>query len=82
MLFCAKESVYKAWFAHTGQSPGLRSMTVRISPAGTFAAAVPCGSVVPASPHPGAAAGPPVTRLTGRWLVSSGLIVTAVSMPP
>ena len=82
VLFSAKESVYKAWFAHTGQSPGPRSMTVRISPAGTFAAAVPCGFVVPASGHPGAsAAGPPAARLTGRWLVSSGLIVTAVSMP-
>ena len=63
VLFCAKEAVYKAWYPRTGQRPGLRSMTVQVATAGTFAAALP-----PAS-------------LTGRWLVSGGLIVTAVSVP-
>src|SRR5215831_163952 len=62
VLFCAKEAVYKAWYPRTGQRPGLRSMTVQVAAAGTFAAALP-----PAS-------------LTGRWLVSGGLIVTAVSV--
>jgi 4'-phosphopantetheinyl transferase EntD len=63
VLFCAKEAVYKAWYPRTGQRPGLRNMTVQISTAGAFTAALP-----PAS-------------LTGRWLVSGGLIVTAVSVP-
>jgi 4'-phosphopantetheinyl transferase EntD len=82
VLFSAKESVYKAWHTRTGERPGLLGMTVQICPAGTFAADLPRGSATSASPHPGAsAAGPPVARLTGRWLVSSGLIVTAVGNP-
>jgi len=71
VLFCAKESVYKAWYPHTGERPGPRDITVRIGQAGTFAATLPRGSAVP----PGA-------RLIGRWLVRRGLIVTAVSIPP
>jgi 4'-phosphopantetheinyl transferase EntD len=83
VLFSAKESAYKAWYTHTGGRPGLRSMTVRICAAGTFAADLPCGAEAPVTPDRGAAAvGPLVTRLTGRWLVSSGLIVTVVSIPP
>jgi 4'-phosphopantetheinyl transferase EntD len=68
VLFSAKESVYKAWYSRTGERPGLRVMTVQIRPAGTFAVVLPCGST-PA-------------RLTGRWLASDGLILTAVSVPP
>jgi 4'-phosphopantetheinyl transferase EntD len=71
VLFCAKESVYKAWYPHTGERPGPRDITVRIGQGGTFAATLPRGSAVP----PGA-------RLIGRWLVKRGLIVTAVSIPP
>ena len=71
VLFCAKESVYKAWYPHTGERPGPRDITVRIGQGGTFAATLPRGSAV----RPGA-------RLIGRWLVKRGLIVTAVSIPP
>jgi len=71
VLFCAKESVYKAWYPYTGDRPGPRDLTVRIGQAGTFAATLPRGSAVP----PGA-------RLIGRWLVRRGLIVTEVSIPP
>jgi len=63
VLFCAKEAAYKAWYSRTGQRPGLRSMTVQVAGAGTFAAAWPAA------------------RLTGRWLVRDGLIVTAVTVP-
>jgi len=82
VLFSAKESVYKAWYARTGERPGLLGMTVRICAAGTFAADVPRGSAAPASPHPGASAAEPPVAAQGRWLVSRGLIVTAVSIPP
>ena len=83
VLFSAKESAYKAWYTRTGERPGLRSMTVRICAAGTFAADLPCGTEAPVTPDRDAAArGPLVTRLTGQWLVSSGLIVTAVGIPP
>ena len=70
VLFCAKESVYKAWYPRTGERPGPRDMTVQIDQAGTFAATLPRGSAMP----PGA-------RLIGRWLVRRGLIVTEVSVP-
>jgi enterobactin synthetase component D / holo-[acyl-carrier protein] synthase len=63
VLFCAKEAGYKAWYTRTGQRPALRGMTVQVSTAGAFAAALPSAS------------------LTGRWLVSGGLIVTAVTVP-
>jgi len=83
VLFSAKESVYKAWYSRTGQRPGLRGVTVRIDPGGTFAAVLPCGSAAPASSGQRGASGggPPVARLTGRWLAGAGLIVTMVSMP-
>lgn len=98
VLFSAKESVYKAWYPHAGECPGLRSITIRISAGGTFAAALPRAAratasgdpgasadgppVAPASGDPGASAdGPPIARLTGRWKISSGLIVTAAGMP-
>jgi 4'-phosphopantetheinyl transferase EntD len=45
VLFCAKEAVYKAWYSRTGQRPGLRSMTVQVAAAGTFAAALPAASL-------------------------------------
>jgi len=63
VLFCAKEAVYKAWYSRAGQRVGLRSMTVQVAGAGTFAAAWPAA------------------RLTGRWLVRDGLILTAVTVP-
>ena len=69
VLFSAKESVYKAWYPHTGERPGPRDITVRIGQGGTFAATLPRGSAVP----PGAC-------LIGRWLVRRGLIVTAVTI--
>jgi 4'-phosphopantetheinyl transferase EntD len=82
VLFSAKESAYKAWHTYNGHSPGLRSMTIRIYPDGTFAAAVPRVLARSASGRPVVAVGgQSAVRLTGRWLASSGLIVTAVSVP-
>jgi 4'-phosphopantetheinyl transferase EntD len=83
ILFCAKESVYKAWYPHTGQRPGLRSMTIRVSAAGTFTAVLP--RALQSAPVSGrfaasAADGPPA-RLAGRWMASGGLIVTAAVLP-
>jgi 4'-phosphopantetheinyl transferase EntD len=89
VLFCAKESVYKAWFPYTGERLGLRGMTIQISAAGTFAALLPCAvpprasGATPVPDHSAAPfAGPLPARLTGRWLASRGLIVTAVCIPP
>jgi 4'-phosphopantetheinyl transferase EntD len=71
MLFCVKESVYKAWFPLTGRWLGFEDACVDFEPdAATFDARlmVP-GPVVN---------GKPLTGFTGRYLVSRGLIVTAI----
>ena len=80
LLFCAKEAVYKARYPHAGGRLDPRSVTIRISAAGTFAATLPCAGT--ADPSDGnAGGGPPLSRLTGRWLAGRELIVTAVSVP-
>ncbi len=74
MLFCAKESVYKAWFPLTGRWLGFEDACVDFSPAGqsfTARLLVP-GPVVN---------GQVLTGFTGRWLVSAGLILTAIVIP-
>jgi 4'-phosphopantetheinyl transferase EntD len=74
LLFCAKESVYKAWFPLTGRWLGFEDACVDFDPgAQTFDARlmVP-GPVVN---------GKPLSGFTGRWLVSRGLIVTAIVIP-
>jgi 4'-phosphopantetheinyl transferase EntD len=71
VLFSAKESVYKTWFPLTGRWLGFEQARLRFDPdAGTFTAELLVdGPVVAGSPVPG---------FTGRWLVTGGLILTAV----
>ena len=65
LLFCAKESVYKAWFAATGQHLGFAGVRVELAQAGRFTAHV---------------AGP-AACIEGRWLVRDGLALTTVAVP-
>jgi 4'-phosphopantetheinyl transferase EntD len=71
MLFSAKESVYKAWFPLTRRWLGFEEASVTIDPVHrTFTARLLVdGPVVN---------GAPLTGFDGRWLVSDGLIVTAI----
>ncbi|MEW1838826.1 4'-phosphopantetheinyl transferase superfamily protein [Nonomuraea angiospora] len=75
LLFSAKEAIYKAWYPLTGHWLGFLDATVTFSsPAasealGTFAAEI-------ADHGPGRPA-----RFEGRWLVSRGLILTAIAVP-
>ena len=71
MLFCAKESVYKAWFPLTRRWLGFDEASVTIDPVNrTFTARLLVdGPVVN---------GAVVTGFEGRWLVSGGLITTAI----
>jgi 4'-phosphopantetheinyl transferase EntD len=71
MLFCAKESVYKAWFPLTGRWLGFEEADVTIDPVNrTFTARLLVdGPVVN---------GTVITGFDGRWLVSDGLISTAI----
>ncbi len=70
ILFSAKESVFKAWFPATGRRLGFEQADLVIDPDGEFTARL----LVP-GPVVG---GRPVAAYHGRWLVSRGLILTAV----
>jgi 4'-phosphopantetheinyl transferase EntD len=74
MLFCIKESVYKAWFPLTRRWLGFEDACVDIDPDGrTFTARLLVeGPVVN---------GALLSGFEGRWLVSDGLIVTAIVIP-
>lgn len=73
MLFCAKESVYKAWFPLTGRWLGFEQAHVTLDPAGgTFTARL----LVPGPEVDGRE----LTAFDGRWLARDGLILTAISV--
>jgi len=74
LLFSAKEAARKLWYPLTGQWPGFREVTVGLATTGTFTASLP-------SPGPAGGNGR-MTQLTGRWLASDGLIVTAIVRAP
>lgn len=63
LLFCAKESVYKAWFPIAQRWLGFEDAVVTLLPS-TFTADI----LVPG----------PLTRVTGRWTAARGLVLTAV----
>jgi len=73
VLFSAKESVYKAWFPLTGKWLGFDEAVVTVAPSeGIFHA---CLLVAPA-----AATGLVLTGFTGRFLVTDGLVLTAIAL--
>ncbi len=74
LLFSAKESVYKAWYPIARRWLGFSDVRITVDiAAGTFGVEL----------NPGARPGSdlPASRLTGRWTVSHGLVVTAVTVP-
>ncbi|MDG2303986.1 MAG: 4'-phosphopantetheinyl transferase superfamily protein [Candidatus Binatia bacterium] len=74
LLFCAKESVYKAWFPLTMQWLGFEDVSIDIDPvAGTFSATLN----LPA-PSFGAQS---LAEFEGRWMADRGLILTAITRP-
>ena len=74
LLFCAKETVYKAWFPLTGRWLGFAQAVVTINPAdGTFAARLLVDGPV--------LDGRPLTGFTGRWLARDGLLLAAIAVP-
>lgn len=74
ILFCVKESVYKAWFPLTGRWLGFEQARVIFDPGRrSFTAELLAdGPVVN---------GRALTGFTGRWLVSRGLIATSIVIP-
>jgi 4'-phosphopantetheinyl transferase EntD len=73
LLFCAKESVYKAWFPLTGRWLGFEQARITLDPAAcTFTARL----LVPGPEVDGRE----LTAFDGRWLARGGLILTAISV--
>ena len=71
LLFCAKESVYKAWFPLTGRWLGFEQAHITLDPAGgTFTARL----LVPGPEVDGRE----LTAFDGRWLARDGLILAAI----
>jgi 4'-phosphopantetheinyl transferase EntD len=71
LVFSAKESVYKAWFPVARRWLGFGEATVEFTPgegmSGTFSARI-------------LQSGAPITRMSGRWTIESGLVLTAVTL--
>ena len=68
LLFCAKESVYKAWYPLAARWLGFEEAEVTVDrDAGTFTARL----LVPG----------PVIGFAGRWLVRDGFVLTAIVVP-
>ncbi|HEY6424472.1 MAG TPA: 4'-phosphopantetheinyl transferase superfamily protein [Pseudonocardiaceae bacterium] len=78
VLFCAKETVYKAWFPLTHRWLGFQEASVTIHPStidyaeGTFAA-----RLLVAGPT---IAGEQLTRFNGRWLIRHDLVITTIAL--
>lgn len=70
LLFSAKEATYKAWYPLTGRWLGFEDARISIDPAGTFTATF---LITPPQVD-----GRVVEQFRGRWLVSDGLVLTAV----
>ena len=77
VLFCAKETVYKAWFPLTHRWLGFEQARITVDPRmtghtdGTFSAwLLVTGPVI---------AGEQLTRFDGRWMVSDGLVITTIA---
>jgi 4'-phosphopantetheinyl transferase EntD len=75
LLFCAKESVYKAWFPIARRWLGFHEADIVIDPAAaTFTAAL----LVP-GPDFGEAT---LDGFTGRFTIGNGIVLTAISVIP
>ncbi len=74
LLFCIKESIYKAWFPLAERWLGFEDARVTIDRAqGTFAA-----DLLVAGPALG---GGELRSLRGRWLAADGLLLAAIALP-
>jgi 4'-phosphopantetheinyl transferase EntD len=75
ILFCAKEATYKAWFPLTKRWLGFEDANITFEVADSGSA----GGFVSRILVDGAAlSGPPLSALSGRWLVERGLVLTAI----
>jgi 4'-phosphopantetheinyl transferase EntD len=75
LLFCAKESVFKAWYPLTRRELGFTEAVIDVDPdGGTFVARLLVdGGALPD--------GGRLTDFAGRWLAGEGLLITAIATP-
>lgn len=79
LLFCAKESVYKAWFPLTRRWLGFDDAAVTIKPGATDPSRGTFGARLLV---PGATSnGHPLTQFTGHWLRAGDLVITSIALP-
>ncbi|WP_197380981.1 4'-phosphopantetheinyl transferase PptT [Mycolicibacterium mengxianglii] len=77
ILFCAKEATYKAWFPLTHRWLGFEDAHITFDVDGSAASGAFTSKILI---DPAAEFGPPLTVLSGRWSVSSGLVLTAITL--
>ncbi|MDQ4092462.1 MAG: 4'-phosphopantetheinyl transferase superfamily protein [Actinomycetota bacterium] len=79
ILFCAKETVYKAWFPLMQRWLGFHDATVTITPnpVNPTEGALSARLLVSVPPI----AGQPLTEFIGRWLVRDRLVIAAIATP-
>ena len=75
ILFSAKETIYKAWYPLTRRWLGFEDVRLTIDPTGKFEARLNIDGSR-------ADDGPPLSELSGRFVVTQELISTAVTVPP
>ena len=78
LLFCAKESTYKAWFPLTRRWLGFADADITINLDGTFQSRllVSLDTAQPVGPRE-----PPPPSFAGRWLAADGLLLAAIIVP-
>ena len=92
ILFCIKETVYKAWFPLTRKWLGFEDAAIIIEPSTIEPNTIEPNTIEPSTIHPAAGAfsarllvtGPtiadrPLTGFHGRWLISEGLVVASIA---
>lgn len=76
LLFSAKESVYKAWFPVAERWLGFGDASLDLEPGEARADGTITGGYSVRIHQSGA----PLTRMTGRWIVESGFVLTAITL--
>ncbi|WP_280697740.1 4'-phosphopantetheinyl transferase superfamily protein [Kitasatospora sp. GP82] len=75
LLFSLKEAVYKAWYPVTALRIGFEDARITVdAAASTFSARI-------LVPSPVQRRGRPMDTLSGRWLISGGLVLAAIAVP-
>lgn len=77
LLFCAKETTYKAWFPLTQRWLGFEDAHITFEQDGEASGTFRSSILVDGRAIDG---GPPITEFSGRWLIDRGLITTTIAM--